>query len=127
MTAILQENSVANVLENIQNHPAWYGLISGLQADKLLREKNTPYLFLLRKGELENDYYVTFVLPDLSLKHQPFVLTETFEGWFYENSGPGGPYIEETIDDVLHLIMHCQKNECKPFIRNDQAFCITKR
>jgi len=115
MVTILQEfrNSVEL---DIQLHPGWVGRVSGLKAEKLLRGKKTPYLYVIRAGECPSDYYVTFVLPDLTIKHQPFVITHTAEGWHYENSGAGGPYTEATIDDVLHLIMHCDKEECAPFI-----------
>ena len=30
----------------------------------------------------------------------------------------GGPYVNQTIDEVLHLIMHCEADECIPFIND---------
>ncbi len=117
MTALLQEQTVISIFNEIKAHPAWYGMISGLTAEKMLRRKKTPYLYLLRAGEYEGtreaDYYVTYMLPDFSIKHQPFVITQTQQGWYFEN-GSGGP-ITHTIDDVLHFIMHCHKDECTPF------------
>jgi hypothetical protein len=103
-----------SIEEDMQLHPAWLGSISGLKAEKLLRGKKTPYLYLLREGEHENDYYVTYLLPDLSIRHQPFVITATKEGWSFENGGAGGPFTNSSIDDVIHLIMHCEKHECLP-------------
>jgi len=50
----------------------------------------------------------------MTIKHQPFTITEANEGWFYENAGLGGPYTQGSIQDVLHLIMHCQKEEIIP-------------
>jgi len=100
----------------IELHPAWLGAISGLKAEKLLRGQKTPYLYLLRAGEHENDYYVTYLLPDLSIKHQPFVITHTNFGWVFENGGVGGPFTNNSIDDVIHLIMHCDQQTCVPFI-----------
>jgi hypothetical protein len=117
-----------NYLDNsinfeIQSHPTWLGTISGLKAEKMLRGKK-PYVYVLRAGEnLENnetDYYVSFVLPDLSIRHQPFVITVASEGWYYENAGPGGPYINKSIEHVIHLMMHCEENECKPLINFEQ-------
>lgn len=117
MTALLQEQTVISVFNEIKAHPAWHGMISGLHAEKMLRGEKKPYLYLLRAGEYEGqrevDYYVTFVLPDFSIKHQPFVITETQHGWYFENAN-GGP-ITHSIDEVLHLIMHCHKDECRPF------------
>ncbi|MGA8164002.1 MAG: hypothetical protein WB791_03135, partial [Waddliaceae bacterium] len=79
-----------------------------------------PYIYLLRGGEYqqgsETDYYVTYVLPDFSIKHTPFVITVTPEGWYFEQGGGGGPYMHTSIDDVIHLILHCEKEECTPMI-----------
>lgn len=118
MTAILQEQTVISIFQEINAHPAWYGMISGLKAEKILMGRKIPYLYLLRSGEYEGereaDYYITFVLPDLSVMHQPFVITDTQQGWYFENGAGGGPFTNTTIDDVLHLIMHCHKDACSP-------------
>ena len=118
MSTILQEyaNHLSSIEQEIANHPAWHGKMSGLPAEKLLRGRKTPYLYILRKGENEMDYYVTFVLPDLSIKHQPFTIAVTPEGWHYENLSAGGPFTTASIDDVLHLIMHCGKGLNTPKI-----------
>ena len=122
MSAILKQNNneVSPIVQEIESHPAWHGRMSGLSAEKLLRGRKTPYLFILRAGEYETDYYVTFVLPDLTIKHQPFVITTTQEGWYFENSGSGGPFTTASIDDVLHLIMHCGKQACMPKVNSDR-------
>ena len=88
--------------------------MSGLKAEKLLRGRKRPYLFILREGENAGDYYVTYILPDFSIQHRPFVITVNDEGWSYANTSPGGPFADATIDDVIHLIMHCHKEECSP-------------
>lgn len=110
-------NHVINSIHfDIQLHPAWIGRVSGLSAEKLLRNRDIPYLYVLRKGEMEMDYYVTFIDADLNICHRPFVLTQTVEGWHYENGGFAGPFMDETIDVVLYKIMHCQEGECTAFI-----------
>lgn len=117
---VLLETSFSTINEEIQEHSAWKGWISGLAAEKMLRGNPVPFTFLLRGGEQvrenETDYYVTFVLPDLTIKHQPFVITLNPEGWYYENMFSGGPFLNESIDDVVYLIMHCNKDEAVPFI-----------
>lgn len=120
MCAIIEEltNSIAL---DIQCHPAWIGHIpglTGLQAEKMLRGKKTPYLYVVRPGECDGSYYITFVHRDLTVRHQPFVITETVNGWCYENATAGGPYNEINIDLVLHLIMHCESDEAIPYIVN---------
>ena len=118
-TARRFEESIIN--EEIRSHKAWYGNISGLNAEKMLRGRKTPYLFILREGEnrTENqaDYYVTFILPDLTIKHQPFVITTTLAGWVWENTGTGGCPPEASIEDALYLMMHCERSQPIPLYR----------
>jgi hypothetical protein len=116
MSTLLKEetNYLSSIEQEIANHPAWHGSVSGLAAEKVLRGRKTPYLYLLRAGENEMAYYVTFLLPDLTIQHRPFVITVTPEGWHYENTASGGPFTTASIDDVLHLIMHCNKGANSP-------------
>jgi hypothetical protein len=118
MSALLNFLDHDSITQDILLHPAWHGEMRGLDAEKRLRGKKTPYLYLLRAGETtsENvtDYYVTFISRDLSVRHQAFIITTTGEGWYFENGGNGGPYQSGSIEDVLHLIMHCGKGECVP-------------
>jgi hypothetical protein len=117
---------LSRVNQEIQNHPAWVGHIPGLKAEKMLRGLKIPYLYVLRAGEqAENDeenhatyYYVTFIHSDGHVRHQPFVVTMTAEGWCWENYCPGGPCAEhELFNDVaLHRIMHCNEGECTPYL-----------
>lgn len=119
MSTILKKQ-ILSIFEEIEMHPAWYGSISGLSGEKMLRGKTTPYLYILRKGELENDYYITFISSDLTIRHQPFLITDSIFGWHYENGCIGGPLRLEVnrFDDIIHQIMHCQKGECVAFTSN---------
>lgn len=118
MSAVFETlNECYSVEKNIQLHAAWLGKISGLKAEKLLRGRKKPFLYILRAGEEEQDYYVTFVLPNFAIKHQPFTLCDTEEGWSFVNGGCGGPFQNAIIDDVLHLIMHCRKEELSAFVK----------
>lgn len=118
MSAIMRRLDTIFIHQEIESHAAWYGNISGLKAEKMLRGRKTPFLYMLRKGESETesqvDYYVSFILPDLSIRHQPFVITVTPNGWAWENWGGGGCPPEASIADVLHLMMHCEKSQCSP-------------
>lgn len=108
-------HSATTITQDIESNVAWKGKISGLEADKMLRGKKTPYLYILRAGELdtenEKDYYVSFILPNMSIKHQPFVIRTKDDAWHFENTGGCGPlYLPHGINDVLHLIMHAPKD-----------------
>lgn len=109
------ESLTCPVERDIHSHIAWLGKISGLEAEKLLRGQKTPYLYVLREGEHEGDYYVTFVLPNLTIHHQPFNISLTETGWYWLNGGGGPLSVESRLDDILYLMMHCQEGECQPF------------
>jgi hypothetical protein len=126
MTAILKKDTLSDIEMEITNHPAWLGYVSGLQAEKHLRihgRNKTPYLYVLRAGENDLDFYVTFFRPDGGIEHRPFVITLSPEGWYYENTGGSGPYREASIEDVLYLIMHCEKGQNSPLI-NFERTCL---
>lgn len=117
MSAITQNIELINIHSEIQHHPAWLGSIVGLKAEKMLRNRKQSYLYVLRAGEAEGNYYVTFLDSNLTVRHQPFVITVSEDGWSYENYIAGGMYTGSTsINDVLHLIMHCEKEQCMPLI-----------
>lgn len=118
MSTLTKKMNHSLIHDEIKSHKAWYGSVSGLIAEKMLRGRQTPYLFILRKGENETevkaDYYVSFILPDLSIRHQPFIITLTPEGWDWENTGGGGCPPEASIEDALYLMMHCEKQQPIP-------------
>lgn len=113
----LTQLQTSTIFDEIANHLAWQGKISGQKADQMLRNKTIPYLYILRAGELESenqkDYYVSFVGSDLSVKHTPFIVWINDDGlWSYLNGGAGGLYKASTsIDDVLYKIMHAHSKD----------------
>lgn len=125
----LEEVSNLNIIfDEIHGHTAWYGNITGLNAEKLLRPwRHIPFMYLLRKGEHSDEdlvnYYVTFVGADHSIRHQPFTVKVTAEGIYYENYVPYAPTTSTQIDDMLYLIMHCDKHACVPLV-NAATSCM---
>lgn len=100
----------------ILNHPAWYGNITGLESESLLKDK-AAYFYLLRKGEQASHYYLSFVDGHLLIRHQPFAIIYQDEGWYCRQGIGYGPFITQTISDLIHRIMHCAPEDCKPVIR----------
>ena len=121
MSAIAKKMNDCSIFNEIESHSAWKGHISGIHAEKMLRGKNTPFLYVLRAGEHEKDqevdYYITFIDADLKVRHQPFIITTTSQGWCFEQGGAGGPYPKASINDVIHLIIHSPKGAPVPFTR----------
>lgn len=121
MSTLLQEQVKRFATPEIEQHPAWIGNVSALVVEKRLRQFSIPFLYALRKGETQRDYYVTYIDPNAvhnKIVHRPFTITLTEEGWYFENGIGGGPYTNCTIDDILHRIMHCEEGECIPYIEN---------
>ncbi len=100
------------IQEEIESHPSWQGNITGLNAEDLLNNK-PPFTFLIRKGEHPMNYYVSFVQRDGAFKHQPLLIMLTPHGWSYRNALKSIPSALPFVN-FIHLIMHCNKDECKP-------------
>jgi SH2 domain-containing protein len=113
-----QTNDVADALHlpNVEAHPAWHGKITGLEAEARLFKRDTPYTYLVRKGEECGHYYVSFLREDGMVHHQPFSVHLTDHGWYCKNFAAHGPFIRETIDDVLHSVMHAKKEAIHPLL-----------
>ncbi len=115
MSALLKQLTLGSVNDEIQFHPAWVGNLPGLTAEKMLRGKKQSFLYVLRQGEDASSYYITYVAADFTIKHTPFVITNAHEGWYCENGCSYGP-LQASIDDILHLIMYCNKDAPVPYI-----------
>lgn len=128
MTLLLKKHSnqplhQSTIVQEIETHSAWHGHISGLEAQNLLIGEKKSYLFILRKGEFDGDYYVTFLASDLTIVHQPFAIwTTEEEEWYFKNLRKGGPFTTTSFDDVLHLIMHCGKLAPIPKVYISRAY-----
>ena len=108
--------------EQMKTHPAWQGDISELSSEKLL--KGQPLLtYLLRQGEKEHSYYISFVKGDGSIKHQRFTLELDQLGWYYRNGVTNGPreVTKENINDLIPPMMHCEPPECIPLLNTISA------
>src|SRR5882724_4715796 len=118
-------NTVANTLvewvqrnqEEIESHPAWHSDISEIESEQLLRDENL-FTYLLRSGEKENFYFISFIKEDGSIKHQFFTLELDRKGWFYRNGMTGGPQeiISKDLHKLIPMMMHCDLLSCTPLM-----------
>ncbi|MBI3211724.1 MAG: hypothetical protein HYZ47_03455 [Simkania negevensis] len=101
--------------EQIQTHPAWHSNISEAESEKLLRDKNA-FTYLLRSGEKEHFYFISFVKEGGSIKHQFFALEFDRKGWYYRNGGQGSlqEAISQDISKLISMMMHCDLRSCTP-------------
>ncbi|MGH2611423.1 MAG: SH2 domain-containing protein [Rhabdochlamydiaceae bacterium] len=94
-------------------HLGWHGDISGIECEDLLRGL-IPGSYLLREGEREFQYYLSFVLGDpFSFKHQPFLIVKDHSQiiWGYRN---GAHRWISTLDSLIPMVMHCALDQCYP-------------
>jgi len=98
--------------EEIESHAAWHGRITGMACEAQLRGQ-PPLSYLLRKGEEEGHYYLSFVQTPVCFRHQPFIIESSVQGWFYQNGYTG---IAPTVEEIIPMIMHCTLEECRPIL-----------
>ncbi len=113
MSVMLEQVCMKDVESEILTHCAWEGAISGLEAEALLKGQS-PFTYVLRAGETYLNYYVSFVGADNTLRHQPFKIMIRQNGWLCMNGAVNGPFLNMPFFEILHLVMHCEKGECKP-------------
>jgi hypothetical protein len=101
----------------IQLHPAWHEKMSEEESETLLRG-NPPFTYILRNGEKEHAYFITYVKMDLSIKHQFFVLEIDRKGWYYRNGIGNGPaeILSKDLEKLIPMMMHCDVMACTPLI-----------
>lgn len=102
----------------LQSHPAWHEKISAVGSETLLQGK-PPFTYILRNGEKEHAYFITYVKSDLSVFHQSFVIELDRKTWYYRNCLNDGP--AENLEELIPLMMHCDAMACTPMRNMVQA------
>lgn len=120
MTTNLKEKEIDQNDPHIHSHVAWCGHITGLDAEEKLKGERL-FVYLLREGESPSNYYVSFVDLDGRIKHQPFLIRLSPHGWYCRNGNGSGPFLNQTIEEVVHLIMHCKQEECAPLKSSERT------
>lgn len=96
----------------LTTHVAWFGEVSGIEAEALLRLQR-PNTFLLRQGEKEDQFYLSYT-NGTDLLHLPFTIDYASMQWFYRN---GFPHFAEKLEVFIPEIMHREKDACYPLER----------
>lgn len=100
--------------DEVKKHPAWHEDISEEEATKLL-ENQPLFTYILRPGEKERAYFISFVQEDLSVKHQFFVLEIDRRGWRYLNGTTNNcpsEIVSQNLHELIPLMMHCDPKTC---------------
>lgn len=105
---------IAEKENEITSHPAWYDRLNGMDCEALLRGMPTG-TFLLRQGEDQYHYYLSYVIGEYSYKHQPFIIKFSSRGWFYQN---GNTDFRDRLVELIPAAMHCNEGQCIPLIKN---------
>ena len=99
-------------MDEISNHIAWFGELTGTEAELVLRDKS-DMTYLLRKGEKEGHFYLTYVKNGCDFTHIPFTLNQTLKQWFYRQ---GYPRFAPTLKAFVPEIMHTEEMNCIPLV-----------
>ncbi len=99
--------------DQITKHPAWMGDITEAKANWYLERKN-PFTYLLRNGEKDYTYFISFIQKNGSIKHQYFTLESDRKGWYYKNGVTTGPaeLICSDLKELIPQMMHCDLIQC---------------
>src|SRR3569832_48524 len=111
MTLKAEENSLAfeqEKIEEITHHVAWFGDLTGTEAEIILRDKS-DMTYMLRQGEKEGHFYLTYVKDECSFTHIPFTVNPVLKHWFYRQ---GHPRFAPTLKEFIPEIMHAEEADC---------------
>lgn len=98
--------------EEITNHIAWYGNLTGTEAEIILRGKS-DLTYVLREGEKEGHFYLTYVKDECSFTHIPFTVNTVLKQWFYRQ---GYPRFAPTLKGFIPEIMHADEADCTALV-----------
>jgi hypothetical protein len=103
---------VQEKMDEMVSHVAWYGNLTGTEAEIILRDKS-DMTYLLRQGEKEDHFYLTFVKDGCAFTHIPFTVNHTLRQWFYRQ---GGTRFAASLKVFIPEIMHADEAECVPLV-----------
>jgi len=104
---------IQDKINEITSHPAWFGELTGTQAEFLLRDK-ADMTFLLRQGEKQDHFYLSYVKDSCVFVHIPFTANHPSKIWFYLN---GAPHYGDTLETFIPDIMHVTQGHCYPLLK----------
>lgn len=97
--------------DEIMSHSAWHGDLTGIEAEGLLNQQLSG-TYLLRQGEKEDHYYLSYVV-DNSFYHLPIKMDSATNKWFYKN---GCPHFGSNLKGFIEEIMHRDEADCHPLV-----------
>jgi hypothetical protein len=114
--SLTELNGKSGILEQeMIEHPAWHGLLVGVECEDLLRGR-PQYSYLLRCGETRFHYYLSYVVKTPFIyQHQPFTIAiqDNKKGWGYRN---GHEHWASTLEELIPLVIHQTFEKCIPII-----------
>lgn len=105
------EQEVNKLIENMQTHSAWFGDITGNEAEKIL--KSYPVnSYLLRTGESDLHYFFTYMSKEGLVFHKSIRINAELVG-YYANGGTGcNPNkIHNSVEDLIAKFLGCEESE----------------
>lgn len=102
--------------DQIQNHPAWNARMDEKQAESLLMGQS-PFTYILRKEAENQHFFISFVKPDQSIKHQKFSIELDYKGWYFKNgtAEKAREIVDDNLETLILAMMQCHHDEAKIF------------
>ena len=113
-SSTLNREEVDQLIANVNKHIAWYGQISGQEAEKML--KSYPiHTYLLRSGENDLHYFFSYVSEGSLVFHKSIRLNLEAVG-YYGNGGTGcnRNRVFATVELLISDFLGCQLNDLLP-------------
>lgn len=104
---------VQDKIDEISSHSAWFGDLTGTQAEFLLRNKPSM-TYMLRQGERSDHFYLSYAKEPGYFVHIPFTASHPSQQWYYLN---GAPHLAEALETFIPDIMHVEQGGCYPLIK----------
>ena len=109
-------NFTQEKIYEVKHHCAWYADLTGTDAEIIIRGQ-PDMTYLLRQGEREDHFYLTYVKNECEFAHIPFTVNSTIRQWFYRNYCCR---FAPTLDLFIPEIMHVDAVDCKPLVSLDK-------
>ena len=104
---------IQDKIHEITSHQAWFGDLTGTQAEFLLRTKS-DMTYVLRQGEKPDHFYLSYVTEKSVFVHIPFTANHPSKMWYYLN---GAPHFASSLDQFIPDIMHAEQGTCFPLVK----------
>lgn len=104
-------------VSEIEGHPAWYADANLSMSETLLKGQK-PFTYILRHGDKELHYLLSFVDENQLVQHRPISIQYSLaiKGWYFLNSVQ---HARTYLSDLIPVAMHVDPPRSNPLLKKD--------